>query len=307
MDLGLVGLGKMGAGIARRLALAGHRVVGFDADASARGRFGDAGFDSVASAGQLVAALGSAPAVWLMVPAGPAVDETIAGLTESGTAPATLIDGGNSNYRDTLRRHQELEALGIGFVDVGTSGGIRGEKTGYCLTIGGDPEIVEALVPLFEALAPSPDRGWVHVGPPGAGHFVKMVHNGIEYGMMQALAEGFAILERRDDFRLDLAGIARVWNEGSVIRSWLLELAGSVFARNPSLEGVRSEVGDSGEGRWAVAEAIELDVAAPVITDALLARIQSRSPDGFGSRLLSALRHEFGGHDASLHDPSPED
>jgi 6-phosphogluconate dehydrogenase len=245
--------------------------------------------------------------VWLMVPAGPAVDETIGSLVDSLSAPATLIDGGNSNYRDTIGRQQRLESLGIGFVDVGTSGGIRGETEGYCLTVGGDPETVEPLEPLFEALAPDRNRGWGHVGPPGAGHFVKMIHNGIEYGMMQALAEGFAVLERKDDFRLDLAKIASIWNEGSVIRSWLLGLAGSVLSRNPTLDGIRASVDDSGEGRWALAEAIDLDVAAPVIMHALVARIQSRHSGAFASKILSALRHEFGGHAAGIDETGGDD
>jgi len=300
MEIGMVGLGKMGAGISRRLREAGHRVVGFDADAGCLQQFTDDGFDTVRSVRELAGRLERPTVIWLMVPAGPAVDETIGRLLGHLDPPATLIDGGNSDYRDTIQRHQDLEIRGIGFADVGTSGGIRGESAGYCLTVGGDPETVEPLVPVFEALAPEPGRGWGHVGPPGSGHFVKMIHNGIEYGMMQAMAEGFAILEQKDDFRLDLARIASIWNEGSVIRSWLLELATSIFGTNASLEGLRWAVDDSGEGRWAVREAIDLDVAAPVITQALLARIQSRAPEAFSYRFLSALRHEFGGHTVDI-------
>jgi len=302
MQLGMVGLGKMGAGISRRLRTAGHRVMGFDSDETAARRFEQQGLEVAGSVPELVAGLRDGCLIWLMVPAGPAVDETIDALLGSVSAPATLVDGGNSHYRDTIRRHRKLEERGVGFVDVGTSGGIRGESAGYCLTIGGDPEIVEPLHPLFEALAPAPRRGWGHVGPPGAGHFVKMIHNGIEYGMMQALAEGFAVLERRDDFRLDLPAIASIWNEGSVIRSWLLELAGTALARDPTLARIRSQVEDSGEGRWAIREAIDLDVPAPVIALSLIARIQSRDPDAFANKILSALRYEFGGHEAGLGD-----
>jgi 6-phosphogluconate dehydrogenase len=306
MEVGIVGLGKMGAGIARRLARGDHRVIGFDSDPAARAAFTDQGFITADSLAGLVGDLQAPPVVWMMVPAGPAVDQTVGALARHLPTGSTLIDGGNSNYSDTLRRHEDLEARGVHLIDVGTSGGVRGEASGYCLMIGGDPEAVEPLEDLFRTLAPAADRGWGHVGPPGAGHFAKMIHNGIEYGMMEAIAEGFAMLEKRHDFRFDLAGIAAIWNEGSVIRSWLLELTGAVFERNPGLEGIRSAVDDSGEGRWAVAEAIDLDVAAPVLSLALMARIQSRDTDAFGSRVLSALRHEFGGHAAGLEITDPD-
>jgi 6-phosphogluconate dehydrogenase len=286
----------MGAGIARRLEDGGHEVVGFDADQAVRQSVAAKGTGVATSIPDLVGKLQPDPVVWIMVPCGAPVDQTIGELASCTPLPATLIDGGNSNYKDTMRRHDELTRRGVGFVDVGTSGGVRGESDGYCLMIGGESRVVEPLSPLFSSLAPSAERGWGHVGPPGAGHFVKMMHNGIEYGMMQALAEGFAVLESRGEFDLDLARIASIWNDGSVIRSWLLELAGAVLARDPGLEGIRSEVDDSGEGRWAVAEAIDLNVATPVITHALIARIQSRDPRAFSNKILSALRHEFGGH-----------
>lgn len=310
MELGLIGLGKMGGGILRRLSKGGHRIIGFDANPETTAAFARDGAEVAGSISDLVARLEPPAVIWLMVPAGPAVDETLAALRSCLGPGATVLDGGNSNYRDTLRRHRELESHRVALLDVGTSGGVAGETDGYCLMIGGEESRVARLTPVFETLAPGPSEGWGRVGPAGAGHFVKMIHNGIEYGMMQALAEGFAIMEARSDqspgFDLDLARIARIWNRGSVVRSWLLELTGAVLSENSSLEGLRSAVDDSGEGRWTVQEAIDLDVAAPVITDALLARIQSRDPDAFSSKLLSALRHEFGGH-AARNEPAREE
>ncbi len=290
----------MGAGISRRLAGAGHRIVGFDTEPGAHSAQAASGCEVAESIPDLIGRLGTDPLVWLMVPSGTAVDATIEALLDCEPRPRTIIDGGNSNYRKSIERQRTLASVGVEFVDVGTSGGIRGEEAGYCLMIGGRAQAVDSLAPLFQALAPAHNRGWGHVGPPGAGHFVKMIHNGIEYGVMQALAEGFAILDRRDDFRLDLPAIATIWNDGSVIRSWLLELAGQALARDPRLAEVRSGVDDSGEGRWAVAEAIDCNVAAPVITHALITRIQSRDPESFSNRLLSALRREFGGHAAGV-------
>lgn len=295
MKLGLAGLGKMGAGIARRLAAAGHDVVGFDPSADARARVAIRTEPDLATfPGHLL----PPRVIWLMVPAGSAVEDAIARLSPALEPGDTLIDGGNSNYRDSRRRAESLRNRGVHFLDVGTSGGIRGEADGYCLMIGGDRAVVESLGWLWTALAPAPDRGWGHAGPSGAGHYAKMVHNGIEYGMMQALAEGLALLERHPDFEFDLARMTEIWNEGSVIRSWLLELAGDVLRANPGLDRITAEVADSGEGRWAVAEAIELDVAAPVLTDAVLARLASRDKNAFSNRVLSALRREFGGHAA---------
>ncbi len=302
MQLGIVGLGRMGAGIARRLTEKGHQVVGFDSDPAPRTRLTGSGPETAASIAELVEKLDEPRAIWLMVPAGHAVDEAIEEIVPALERDAVLIDGGNSNYKDSIRRNKSLNERGVGYLDVGTSGGIRGEDDGYCLMIGGDPAIADRLGPIFRALAPAPDKGWGRVGPSGAGHFVKMIHNGIEYGLMQAYAEGFALLEKKEDLDLDLGQIADIWNSGSVIRSWLLELTGKALGENPSLEGIGSAVEDSGEGRWTVAEAIDLDVPAPVITLALLSRLQSRDRDAFSSKLLAALRHEFGGHGFSTDD-----
>jgi 6-phosphogluconate dehydrogenase len=224
------------------------------------------------------------------------VDQTIAKLEPLLKPGDILIDGGNSNYKESMRRHREVTAKGFQFVDVGTSGGVWGLKEGYSLMIGGDQEPVEFLRPIFATLAPAADKGWGHVGPAGAGHFVKMVHNGIEYGMMQALAEGFTILEKKEELRLDLPQIAEIWRHGSVVRSWLLDLTAEALKLNPSLEGLEAYVADSGEGRWTVFEAIDLNVSAPVITEALIRRIRSREENNFTDRMLAIMRNAFGGH-----------
>ncbi len=302
MQLGIVGLGRMGAGIAGRLSVKGHQVVGFDSDPEVRARLGDTGIETASSVTQLIESLNEPRAIWLMVPAGSTVDATIAEISARLGKDGILIDGGNSNYKDSMRRSQALARIGVRFLDVGTSGGIWGEADGYCLMIGGDGSAVERLGPIFSALAPRPDAGWGRVGAAGAGHFVKMIHNGIEYGMMAAYAEGFALLEKKSDFELDLAEVATLWNSGSVVRSWLLELVGKALTEHPSLENIGSRVEDSGEGRWTVAEAIDLDVPAPIITLALLSRLQSRDQDAFSNRLLAALRHEFGGHGFASND-----
>jgi 6-phosphogluconate dehydrogenase len=232
----------------------------------------------------------------MMVPQGDPVDQTIAKLEPLLKPGDILIDGGNSNYKESMRRHREVTAKGFQFVDVGTSGGVWGLKEGYSLMIGGDQEPVEFLRPIFATLAPAADKGWGHVGPAGAGHFVKMVHNGIEYGMMQALAEGFTILEKKEELRLDLPQIAEIWRHGSVVRSWLLDLTAEALKLNPSLEGLEAYVADSGEGRWTVFEAIDLNVSAPVITEALIRRIRSREENNFTDRMLAIMRNAFGGH-----------
>jgi 6-phosphogluconate dehydrogenase len=232
-----------------------------------------------------------------MVPAGDAVDATIAELLPLLKPGDILVDGGNSNYRDSMRRGEVLKRAGLEFLDVGTSGGIWGLQEGYSLMIGGTGDAVERLRPIFESLAPAKDRGWAHLGPSGAGHFTKMVHNGIEYGMMQAFAEGFALLEKKQEFGFDLARIAETWRHGSVVRSWLLDLTADALRENPALEGVAPHVSDSGEGRWMVAEAIAADVSCPVITLSLLERIRSRTPASFASRMLSVMRNKFGGHE----------
>lgn len=296
MEMGMVGLGRMGANMAQRLVQHGHRVVGFDPGPQARDQAAQRGIDAVGGLSELVGTLAAPRAIWLMVPAGETVDRTLAELRPQLAAGDVVIDGGNSYYQDTVRRAKELAADGIAYVDCGTSGGVWGLAEGYSLMVGGDEAAVERLRPIFEALAPAPDRGWGRVGPSGAGHFTKMVHNGIEYGMMQAYAEGFAIMERKHEFGLDVARIAEIWRHGSVVRSWLLDLSANALQRNPTLDGIAPFVADSGEGRWTVAEAIALDVSAPVITLSLLERLRSREDDSFADKLLAAMRGEFGGH-----------
>ncbi len=296
MQLGLIGLGKMGGNMAERLRLGGHQVVGFDFSPDAVAKLAASGNVGAASLEDLVKKLDAPRAVWIMVPSGAPVDETIAKL-EPFLAPGdTLIDGGNSNYKDSMRRHAEATAKGFNFVDVGTSGGVWGLKEGYSMMIGGDKDPVERLRPIFEALAPAADKGWGHVGPAGAGHFTKMVHNGIEYGLMQAYAEGFTILEKKESMNLDLAQVADIWRTGSVVRSWLLDLTAEALKHNPTLDGLEAYVSDSGEGRWTVFEAIDLNVSAPVITESLIRRIRSREDNNFTDRMLSIMRNAFGGH-----------
>jgi 6-phosphogluconate dehydrogenase len=296
MELGMVGLGRMGANMSERLVRGGHRVVGYDPSPDAGRRASEKGIAAADSLASLAVQLKPPRAIWLMVPAGDPVDQTIEALLPHLGAADTIIDGGNTNYKDDLRRAAGLRQKGINFVDVGTSGGIWGLAEGYSLMVGGDKAVVERLTPIFRTLAPAADRGWGHVGPMGAGHFVKMVHNGIEYGLMQAYAEGFAILENKKEFDLDLAQVAEIWRYGSVVRSWLLDLTADALKQNPQLEGIEAYVADSGEGRWTVAEAIDLDVSAPVITLSLLRRLRSREQEPFADRLLAMMRHEFGGH-----------
>lgn len=296
MDLGMIGLGRMGANMAERLRRGGHRVVGYDPSPAAGADAAARGIETADALPALVAMLPAPRALWLMVPAGAAVDATLEALGPLLAPGDAVIDGGNSHYGDSQRRAEALAADGIGWLDVGTSGGVWGLEAGYSLTIGGDAALAQRLAPLFATLAPSPERGWGRVGPAGAGHFAKMVHNGIEYGLMQAFAEGFAILQRKREFDLDLAQVADIWRDASVIRSWLLDLAADSLRGNPGLAGIAPHVADSGEGRWTVAEAIALDVPAPVITQALIARLRSRDGDAFADRLLAALRDAFGGH-----------
>ena len=297
MDIGMVGLGRMGANMAARLKQGGHRVVGFDPGAAARQAAQQAhGLETCDSLAALVAALPAPRTLWLMVPAGAPVDATLDALRPLLQAGDAVVDGGNSNYRDSQRRAAHCGEDGVHFLDCGTSGGIWGLAEGYSLMVGGDAGACERLRPLFEVLAPAADRGWGRVGPSGAGHFAKMVHNGIEYGMMQAYAEGFAIMQRKESLALDLPQVAEIWRHGSVVRSWLLDLAADALNDNPALEGIAPYVADSGEGRWTVAEAVELDVAAPVITLSLLERLRSREKDSFADKMLAALRDRFGGH-----------
>ena len=297
MELGMIGLGRMGANMAQRLVRGGHRVAGFDFSEESRARAAQNGIEPVASLADLVAALKAPRVLWLMVPAGAPVDQTIDHLLPLLSAGDTLIDGGNSMYKDTQRRAQRLAEHKIHYVDCGTSGGVWGLQEGYSLMIGGDETAVANLAPIFSALAPSPDRGWGRVGPVGSGHFTKMIHNGIEYGMMQAYAEGFSVLEHKKEFALDLAQIGEIWRHGSVVRSWLLDLTADALTKNPTMHGIAPYVADSGEGRWTLSEAIELGVSTPVIAQSLLERLRSRDKDSFTDKLLAALRNEFGGHE----------
>ncbi len=294
MDLAMIGLGRMGFNMGIRLIKGGHRVAGFARHRERVELFAREGGEGLTRMEEIRERLRPPRVVWVMVPSN-AVDDVIGSLVPLLSRGDIVIDGGNSFYKDSIRRGKELEERGIHFVDVGVSGGIWGLKEGYSLMVGGRKEIVERLTPVFETLAPSPDRGWGHVGPIGSGHFVKMIHNGIEYGMMEAIAEGFAILKRKD-FGFDLHRIAEIWRYGSVIRSWLLDLVSEALRKGGDLREVEPYVEDSGEGRWTVFEAIDLNVSAPVITLSLLQRIRSRDGESFSDRLLAVMREEFGGH-----------
>lgn len=299
MEIGIIGLGRMGANIARRLARSGHKVVAYN-------RTVEKAFDlareennvtAVSTLEELASKLNSPRAVWVMVPAGDATENmitTLLGILQKGD---TIIDGGNSHYTDTVRRAPFVESKGLNFVDSGTSGGIWGLREGYCMMVGGRKDVVEHLRPIFETLAPGPDKGWGYVGPSGAGHYVKMVHNGIEYGMMEALAEGFEVLRAKKDFKLDLHEIAEIWRYGSVIRSWLLDLTAVALSQDQELSDIKGWVADSGEGRWTVAEAINEDVPAPVITLSLMRRFASRQNESYAAKLEAAMRNQFGGHE----------
>ncbi len=297
MELGMIGLGKMGGNMAERLRRAGHKVVGFDFSADAVKKLSDAGSVGAGTIEDMVKNLTQSPrAVWIMVPAGDPVDQTIAKLKPLMTKGDIFIDGGNSNYKDSQRRHDELKKEGFEFVDVGTSGGIWGITEGYSMMVGGDEDVVNTLKPILETLAPAPDKGWGRTGPAGAGHFVKMVHNGIEYGMMQAYAEGFAIMDAKKPLDLDIEQISQIWRYGSVVRSWLLDLTADALKHNPNLDGIAPFVPDSGEGRWTVFEAIDLNISAPVITESLIRRLRSREENNMTDRMLSVMRNAFGGH-----------
>ena len=296
MQLGMIGLGRMGANMTQRLVTAGHDVVGYDLSADSVARVVAAGARGVGSVEELAAALDAPRAVWIMVPHGSPVDATLAALVPALSEGDIVIDGGNSLYKDSVRRAEHCRSTGTHFVDVGTSGGVWGLKEGYSLMVGGDAEPVERLRPIFETLAPAADRGWGHVGPSGSGHFVKMIHNGIEYGLMQAYSEGFAVMRAKEEFELDLSQVGEIWQHGSVVRSWLLDLTTAALADNPTMADVAPYVPDSGEGRWTVFEAIDLNVSTPVIGLSLLRRIGSRDEVEYSDRLLSAMRHQFGGH-----------
>ncbi len=296
MKLAMIGLGRMGANMADRLIEGGHDVCGFDLSRDALTRLGDAGGRGFSTIEDLVGSLEPPRTVWLMVPAGKPVDDTIDELVPRLAQGDLIVDGGNSNYKDTMRRAEDLAAKGFRFVDVGTSGGVWGRSEGYSMMVGGPDDAVERLSPALRTLAPGEELGWGHVGPAGAGHFVKMIHNGIEYGMMQAYAEGFALMERKKEFDLDLEQVAEVWRYGSVVRSWLLDLIARALKDSPQLEGLDAWVSDSGEGRWTIQEAVDLASPAPVMTMALMERFSSRDDDSYSHRLLNALRNQFGGH-----------
>jgi 6-phosphogluconate dehydrogenase len=294
MRLAMIGLGRMGGNMSERLMKGGHEVVVFDRSAEAVQKYVGQGATAATATADVPSKLTGPRIVWIMVPAGKPVDDTIASLLPGLKKGDVIIDGGNSNYHESMRRAAELEPKGIHFIDSGTSGGIWGLANGYCLMIGASPDAFKLCEPIFKTLAP--ENGYAHMGPPGSGHYVKMIHNGIEYGMLQAYAEGYEILHASKDFKLDLHKIAAVWNRGSVVRSWLNELAEDAFSKDIDLKDLRGYVEDSGEGRWTVQEAIDLDVPAPVITLSLLTRLRSRQPDSFSAKVIAALRNEFGGH-----------
>ena len=297
MQIAMIGLGRMGANMAQRLMRGGHEVVGFDPSEAARKQIEEKGGGSAASLEALVGKLKAPRVIWLMVPAGEITDSTINSLVPLLSPGDCIIDGGNSNYRDTQRRAAAVAEKKIDYVDSGTSGGVWGLAEGYSLMIGGEKAVVDRVKSIFEALAPAPNQGWGHVGAVGSGHYTKMIHNGIEYGLMQAYAEGFSILQHKTEFKLDLTQIAEIWRYGSVVRSWLLDLTADALAKNPTLKGVAPYVVDSGEGRWTVSEAVELGVPAIVITASLLERFRSRDSDSFVDKLLAAMRNQFGGHE----------
>ncbi len=293
MKLAMIGLGRMGGNMAERLLEDGHDVVVYDPSAEARNHLADKGGIPAETLEDAISKLPSPRIVWVMVPAGQPTEDTIQTLIDTLHPGDIIIDGGNSNFRDSMRRGKSAEARHVSFIDAGTSGGVWGLKNGYCLMVGGSDDAVGIAKPIFETLAP--EDGYLHAGPIGSGHFVKMVHNGIEYGLLQAYGEGFEIM-KSSEFPLDLPAIAAVWNHGSVVRSWLLELLEDAYRENPTLEHVRGYVDDSGEGRWTVAEAINENVPAPVITLALLARFASRQDESYSAKVIAALRNEFGGH-----------
>lgn len=296
MELAMIGLGRMGGNMAQRLLRGGHRVVAYDASSAAVAASREQGATAMASLEETVALLTPPRAVWLMLPPGQVTNDTIDRLRPLLAAGDAILDGGNANYKDTIRQAEILAGDGIDLMDVGTSGGIWGLVEGYSLMIGGREETFRRLEPIFQTLAPAADRGYCYAGPAGAGHFVKMVHNGVEYALMQAYAEGFELMAAKEEFGLDLASIAETWRHGSVVRSWLLDLAVAALEQDPGLEGLAAYVEDSGEGRWTVQESVDLAVPIPAITLALQQRFRSRQEQPFGAKMLAALRNQFGGH-----------
>ena len=296
MELGMIGLGRMGGNMAQRLLQGGHRIVAYDPNEMAVEALVELGATGVSSLEGLIGELAAPRAVWTMVPAGGPTEDTVNDLAGLMSPGDTVIDGGNSNYKDSMRRASALAARGLTFLDAGTSGGIWGLAEGYSMMIGGDLEAFRRLEPIFQTLAPAVDEGYGHVGPAGSGHFVKMVHNGIEYGLMQAYAEGFELMNAKREFELDLTQISEIWRRGSVVRSWLLDLTAAALHEDPDLSDLQAYVNDSGEGRWTVEESIELAVPIPVISASLQARFRSRQDQPFGVKLLAAMRNQFGGH-----------
>jgi len=296
MELAMIGLGKMGANMTSRLLKGGHRVIAYDLNKNAIELAEKDGAVAAYSLDEVKSKLAQPRVLWVMVPAGEPTDQTLRKLAEMMDRGDIIIDGGNSNYKDTKNRADFLKEKGFHFIDVGTSGGIWGLKEGYSMMIGGESAIVEKLSPIFKTLAPAKDKGWGHVGANGAGHFVKMVHNGIEYGLMQSYAEGFEIMKHRKEYDLDLYQIAQIWQHGSIVRSWLLDLTVAALEKDQDLKDIKDWVADSGEGRWIAADAIELDVPAPVITLSLMMRFISRMDESYAAKLLAALRNQFGGH-----------
>ncbi len=297
MELAIIGLGKMGANMSRRLLRAGHRVVGVNrSDDITRQLADEEGLTPAFSVAEAVSMLEAPRVAWVMVPAGDPTEGIVQELAERLSAGDVVVDGGNSNYKDTIRRAGQLKEKGIHYLDVGTSGGIWGLAEGYSMMVGGSDAAVAVLRPALETLAPGPDQGWGHVGPSGSGHYVKMVHNGIEYGMMQAYAEGFEILKAKKEFDLNLHQVSEIWRFGSVVRSWLLDLTARALAEDQDFESIQGYVPDSGEGRWTVFDSIDLDVPAPVITLALQMRFVSRQDESYAAKMLAAMRNQFGGH-----------
>ena len=296
MKFAMIGLGRMGGNMVKRLLLGGHEVVVWNRSQAPVQDAVSAGAIASTTIDDLVSKLEPTRVVWIMLPAGDVTDDMIKQLSEKLSPGDIIIDGGNSNFKDTIQRGLAMTAKGFHYIDVGTSGGIWGLTEGYAMMVGGEKEAVEQIRPLLETLAPTPDLGWGHVGPSGSGHFVKMVHNGIEYGMMQAYAEGFEIMKAKKDFNLDMSQIAELWRYGSVVRSWLLDLTANALKDNPNMDGIAPWVADSGEGRWTVFAAIDEDVPAPVITLSLMMRFISRQDDSYGAKLLASMRNQFGGH-----------
>jgi len=300
MEIGVIGLGRMGANMARRLVRAKAGVIAFDSDPAARAALaGEKGVTCVEGLAALADRLGGERVILIMLPAGKATEGTLAELLPLLSAGDTLVDGGNAYYKDSMARALEMSQRGLRYIDAGVSGGIHGLANGYCLMLGGTPKSIEIFEPFARILAPAPDTGWLHCGPSGAGHFAKMIHNGIEYGMMQALAEGFALLAAREDLEFDLGRLAETWRHGSVVRSWLLDLCAEILQQDEDLARIAPAVPDSGEGRWTVQESVALGVPAPVITMALMARFSSQGKSDYAGRLLAMMRAKFGGHEVT--------